>query len=344
MKEVAKNITHKISTKKHPSFLSLYKKGRSYNSIAEEFSDTKAHVRHTIENELTDIIWNRHHRNISGKDLSKEVSKELNRINQQKKRVVKCKKKIKPKKAKSSNNILDKNHASFLRLYISGESYASIAKNYNITRERVRQIIYKEIEANVLTEFSDQGVTLVKDDQLKAKVKKRLDLIKQGKRNKRNSKKDAILKNHIDRINVYGIDNFKTISELNNFIGKDADKVHRRYPQIFIEIRRNRKERWSEQFSSCKICRTTQIKHQSNGYCANCYARENAFDGNREKTIQRDNEECILCHLSREDHKKMYGKDLYVHRKFADSNDLENLVTLCNDCHFEMNKDNYDIL
>lgn len=61
----------------------------------------------------------------------------------------------------------------------------------------------------------------------------------------------------------------------------------------------------------------------------------------REETLQRDDYECRVCGIDREEHREKYNQDLHVHhimpaRKFSDyedQNDLDNLLTLCQDCH-----------
>ena len=61
----------------------------------------------------------------------------------------------------------------------------------------------------------------------------------------------------------------------------------------------------------------------------------------REKAIERDGHECIVCGCSEADHEAERGRSLEVHhvqplRTFdvpEDANDLDNLVTLCWQCH-----------
>lgn len=66
----------------------------------------------------------------------------------------------------------------------------------------------------------------------------------------------------------------------------------------------------------------------------------------REKAIQRDNEQCLRCGMSRKEHKEQTGFDLNVHHRrprqyyyyheeksLDEANKLENLLTLCFACH-----------
>jgi 5-methylcytosine-specific restriction endonuclease McrA len=58
------------------------------------------------------------------------------------------------------------------------------------------------------------------------------------------------------------------------------------------------------------------------------------YGGNREKALARDGYKCQKCGLTQEQSLKVLGRDLYVNR-IGDTKDnrLENLVTVCRDCH-----------
>ena len=76
------------------------------------------------------------------------------------------------------------------------------------------------------------------------------------------------------------------------------------------------------------------------------YAGEN-WHRQRTRAIQRDGEECVRCGISRENHRSETGFDLSVHHRekrtnflqddgsidYERANRLENLVTLCRECH-----------
>ena len=64
------------------------------------------------------------------------------------------------------------------------------------------------------------------------------------------------------------------------------------------------------------------------------------FGGLREQVIKRDNEKCVLCGMTRESHKKIFGRDItvdHIDKKGRNSiiknNSLDNLQTLCLRCH-----------
>ena len=72
------------------------------------------------------------------------------------------------------------------------------------------------------------------------------------------------------------------------------------------------------------------------------YRNNFLFGGNREEAIIRDGEKCVRCGMTREQHKKTFGRDITVDHKNhkgrhtpkeEQDNRLENLQTLCLPCH-----------
>lgn len=64
------------------------------------------------------------------------------------------------------------------------------------------------------------------------------------------------------------------------------------------------------------------------------------YGGNRAKAIERDGFRCAYCHLTREDNKLVYGKDLFVRHidNNRKNNELSNLITLCYGCFEKIRK------
>lgn len=83
------------------------------------------------------------------------------------------------------------------------------------------------------------------------------------------------------------------------------------------------------------------MQHKTyNSESARKYQDTFLFAGNRNPALQRDKEKCVMCGMTREEHKKKYGRDITVdhidgrgkHTKDK-NNSLENLETLCLVCH-----------
>lgn len=65
-----------------------------------------------------------------------------------------------------------------------------------------------------------------------------------------------------------------------------------------------------------------------------------AFWYQRKKALKRDNYECSHCGISEREHKRKHAQGLHVHhiimRSNGGSNYVDNLLTLCRDCHIEV--------
>ena len=59
------------------------------------------------------------------------------------------------------------------------------------------------------------------------------------------------------------------------------------------------------------------------------------FDGNREKAIIRDKLRCTFCGVTRNESYQKFKRDLYVIHKKGKINVLDNLTTICRNCHTE---------
>lgn len=65
------------------------------------------------------------------------------------------------------------------------------------------------------------------------------------------------------------------------------------------------------------------------------------WKGNRKKALERDEYQCQVCEMTQKEHAAEYGQGLHVHHIIPQSNfddyekqnGLENLVTLCRECH-----------
>jgi hypothetical protein len=70
------------------------------------------------------------------------------------------------------------------------------------------------------------------------------------------------------------------------------------------------------------------------------------WDEKREEAIERDDERCRECGMPRDEHRDRFGHDLHVHHlvslrevgDYSEANELENLKTLCAQCHYRTEK------
>lgn len=72
------------------------------------------------------------------------------------------------------------------------------------------------------------------------------------------------------------------------------------------------------------------------------WRNKSLFGGNRERVILRDGEKCVECGMTREEHKRKWGRDITVDHIDGNgrnvsvrkkNNNMDNLQTLCLSCH-----------
>jgi hypothetical protein len=75
------------------------------------------------------------------------------------------------------------------------------------------------------------------------------------------------------------------------------------------------------------------------------YMNNKRFGGLREEVIQRDQEQCVECNMTRKEHKNKWGRDITVDHIDGEgrysknpNNELNNLVTMCLSCHGRKDK------
>jgi len=94
-------------------------------------------------------------------------------------------------------------------------------------------------------------------------------------------------------------------------------------------------------YGKAKICYPCRKKENARYYPRKNRAKEREyknlirFSGRKEAVVLRDGGRCLGCGMTREDHFKIYGKDITVDHidRNKTNNDPKNLQTLCLSCH-----------
>lgn len=170
---------------------------------------------------------------------------------------------IKPK-------ILNDRNLDILNSFRDGLTFDNIGVNYNITRERARQIV------------KDTLYKIAYNESIKSKEK---------------------------------------IPDIDDLYKKERDIV-------LFKKRESRpvkiiKEKfWSRDHKECVSCKTINFKHIRYGLCEKCAGH---FSGdNRENIILEHNHKCDSCGISRDESKKLYGRDFYI---------TKDMKVFCKGCH-----------
>ena len=222
---------------------------------------------------------------------------------------------------------------NILKKYKDGCTLEEIGKEYNLTRERIRQIVEKGLIQSI-GDIIKEGIAVDLKEFLIEEKRKHLQAVieKQGI-----SKKEFFLPEQQKRWSRY-YDRCRKCGT--NIIHHHSHGYCRDcYPKT--EIFKNIQE-------SSRLRNMEKWEQREKEYLKNYYKRPEVierergktdlkyFGGNREKALIRDGEKCQLCGISRLESYKTYNKDLTViHIHGTKDNSLENLLTLCKKCFYK---------
>lgn len=252
--------------------------------------------------------------------------------------------KVKAKEEKQEENLLRKfqkisvgrllpehirRQRDVLQKYEDGWTFADIARKYNLTRERIRQIttrallyrakeiFHDKVDPDLKKFFVDKKEKHLERTRERYGFVQKKDLVKKEKRWSKNY--DYCRKCATNSIKHHSYGYCKKCFPTTK-IFKDMQKASRL---------RNIKKR------KAYVSKYSREYHKRPEVIARFKEKENLkyFGGNREKAILRDGKSCRQCGLSRRESYGRYGKDLFVlHIGNKKDNRLENLITLCSKC------------
>jgi len=219
-----------------------------------------------------------------------------------------------------------------LNKYQKGWTFAEIAKEHQLTRERIRQITEKALLYK-LRELLDRGIEINPEKFLRQERRKHF-LKMQEKHGI--SKKQPIVKKK------------KRWSKYYAYCRKCATKAIKHHSYGYCRRCYPKTELFKSIQRASRMRNIRKLRERERKYLKEYYKRPEVilrkrqewdlkyFGGNREKTIIRDKGKCQLCGLSRTESYKRYNKDLIVvHISNLQNNSLDNLRTLCKDCFYK---------
>lgn len=218
-----------------------------------------------------------------------------------------------------------------LEKYRDGFTLEKIGYDLNLTRERIRQIIYKGMLYNAkellkegvvldLKEFMAEEKRVHSEAFTKRHFKPKVEPAPIVKQEKRWSK-------YYDSCRNCGTSSTKHQSH--GYCRKCFYKT-----KLFKEIQRSSRlrngETWKKRISDylkeyykrpevvARLKKRTDLRYHG---------------GNREKALMRDSYRCTVCGIDQKESMQKYKRDLYVDHINGKSNDLADLVTRCKGCH-----------
>ena len=311
--------------------LSLFNEGHDFKFISKKFDLAKIKVRQVLKTEMIlrlagrsdltpsvlEFKVNREISNIekenkkaaASEDLrlkSLKISKELSlRKNSNiKKKVIKpkpLKLKIKATKSYKISKAYDKKRASAaLASYREGHTLEQIGSELLLTRERIRQILKKEMVYELADLFGlNLGFSNVRrslERQAEYEIKK----IHSERREKRETGQKERVDSLVGEAKNKGImpEDFLSADLFEKASGISRNELREYRPDIIDIIRSNASKRWSRYYTKCRSCGTTTQKHKGLGYCEFCYSRSPEFKEiqksshlrNRKKITQQQKE------------------------------------------------------
>jgi len=190
-------------------------------------------------------------------------------------------------------------------LFKEGKTLQTIGDKFSLTRERVRQIIFKILKSELLHKLvkkeilfdpplttsvyefinSKEGKAYIREEIMKIFYQRRKGLVD---RKLEISKEKNIKPEH-----------FSSIIEYSKAIGAAAKNLEIFHPEIISEIKRNITtgqggRKWSRYYLKCRMCGTSSSRHRVRGYCVKCYTKTEDFKDVQRASYLRNKEKRVL--------------------------------------------------
>lgn len=209
---------------------------------------------------------------------------------------------------------------SILDRYRKGLTLEEISKQFQITRERVRQIVQKAMLKELAGKVDD-GYTINIEEYIKAE--------KEAHAIARNKVPEDFRGQILRRLKDIESGRI-SIRELAKEYQIPEAKLYQ-LPELaaLLEEKTNaRKKRWSRFYIKCRKCGTTVIPHASKGLCEDCLGiwRD---PGRREDVILKLGSKCLNCGIERGEAIRKFGRDLYVSKNWRNNSSS---ALLCRGC------------
>lgn len=179
-------------------------------------------------------------------------------------------------KEKELKELNERNHG-ILALYYQGNSLGEVGRQYDLTRERVRQVIEKQLRKEVKDKLLGYGL-------LEAELEE-VDLasfIRLEKKTLREIKERKRVTKGLEKVNNGGVDprKFYSVRSYAEALKVNEAIIEKYFPEMVELIKTNqetRNKKWSRDYLRCRQCGTTSVKHHSLGLCKRCYVKSDYF-------------------------------------------------------------------
>ncbi len=212
---------------------------------------------------------------------------------------------------------VSKRNTDIYYLFKKGLTLQQLGTKYELTRERVRQVIVAILKKEILHKLvrkeiiNDTGLSnydFLRSEQGKDLIRLHIDEIFKVRKTIGEEKNKQKILEIINKTKTQGIipEKFSSIPKYAETIGVNVSSLQKFYPDIVKRIKENTVKgyggrRWSKYYLKCRVCGTDTIHHAAYGYCRKCWYKSQIF-----KDIQKSSR---LRHLdARMKHDKEYLK------------------------------------
>lgn len=189
---------------------------------------------------------------------------------------------------------------SIMSEYRKGKTLQEISYEFNVTRERIRQIVFK-VNMKEIGAKSKDGFEIDANEYIKGE--------KQAHENAKKGSSDR----HTDCSNyVEKVASYTSISNFARDVGLSVDRLTRICPEVIEKINRNvfeKKNRWSRNYIMCRGCGTTKIPHMRKGYCERCIGISSL---KTRRSLLKEDSKCASCGIDRGSAIRELGRDFYL--------------------------------
>lgn len=216
-------------------------------------------------------------------------------------------------------SVLERN-TEIYESFKEGATLQQMGSKFNLTRERIRQIILSIIRKDVLHKLlkkellNNSGLShysYLESQEGKKLIRNQLDEIFNARKKSYELQNKQEMAEKIKQSENLGIifEKFSSITKYSEAIGVSPQRLTEFFPEIAKKMKINLTRgqgglKWSRFYLRCRVCRTDTVHHRANGYCLDCYEKTEEF-----KEIQKSSR---LRHLeARIRHDKEYAKTYY---------------------------------
>lgn len=173
--------------------------------------------------------------------------------------------------------------AAVIEGYIDGENLSEVGIRLGFSRERSRQFFEKAIR--IEAERTDPENVAIVITEFKKKLKET------NKQNRSLKQHKSFIDEHyqeiVKRLTSENVLAASTMLKLFNLPANALRAIESDYPELLQIIARN-VHRWAWDYDACRMCGTTEVKHQVYGYCKNCYWKSDEWKHRQNEYRQRN--------------------------------------------------------